>query len=407
MIFYLIIFLILTQYIFNVYLEFLNSKVQKGTVPELLRDEIDEDEYRKSLEYEKANRQFSLITGGFNLILIMGMLFFEGFAFVNYIAGSISPNPVIISLVFFAIILFGSGVLNLPFSLYHTFVIEERFGFNKTTVKTYITDKIKGIILTILLGGSLLALIAWIYLLAGQMFWVYALIVISAFMLFMNFFYSSLIVPLYNRQTPLEEGELREKISEVSIRAGFKLDNIFVIDGSKRSLKANAYFAGLGQKKRIVLYDTLLKDLSINEIVAVLTHEIGHYRKKHIRKGLLISLFTTGFTLWLFSQFAGSYLLSDALGVDVPSFHIGLISFTMLYSPISMVIGLFGNHISRKHEFEADAFAAEHFKAGYLIDALKKLSVKNLSNLHPHPLYVFFNYSHPPLIERLQALKNL
>ena len=252
-----------------------------------------------------------------------------------------------------------------------------------------------------------LALIAWIYLLTGKWFWLYALGVITLFSLFMNFFYSTLIVPLFNRQTPLEDGELKDKIEKVSYHAGFRLDKVFVIDGSKRSAKANAYFSGLGAKKRIVLFDTLLNDLSVDEIVAVLTHEIGHYRKKHIYKGILISLVTTAFTLWLFSQFADSYELSASLGVAKPAFHIALVGFGILYSPISMLLGLAGNYLSRKHEFQADAFAAKHFEAVHLSNALKKLSVKNLSNLQPHPLYVFFNYSHPPLLERLKALKKL
>lgn len=406
MLFYLIVFLIIAQFLFDNYLEYLNSLKRTDVLPDELKGIYDEGKYTKSIHYEKTNRRFSLVSGAFNLVIILLMLFLGGFFWVHEFAGEFTQNEVWRSVIFFGILMLGSGILNFPFSIYHTFVIEERFGFNKTTVKTFLLDRIKGIILGVILGGGLLALITWIYLLTGQWFWLYALGVITLFSLFMNFFYSTLIVPLFNKQSPLEDGELKDKIGEVSSNTGFKLDKVFVIDGSKRSSKANAYFSGLGAKKRIVLFDTLLNDLSVDEIVAVLTHEIGHYRKKHIYKGMIISLFTTAFTLWLFSQFAGSYELSSALGVAEPSFHIALVAFGILYSPISMLIGLFGNHLSRRHEFQADAFAAKYYEGSYLADALKKLSVKNLSNLQPHPLYVFFNYSHPPLLERLRALKN-
>lgn len=407
MIFYLIIFLILAQFAFDAYLEYLNSTRRSISLPEELKEVYDEKEYSRSVLYEKTNRKFSLFSGAFNLIIILLMLFLGGFARVHELAGVFTQNEVWWSVIFFGILMLGSGILNFPFSVYHTFVIEEKFGFNKTTLKTFLLDRVKGIFLSAIIGGGLLALIVWIYLLTGEWFWLYALGVITLFSLFMNFFYSTLIVPLFNRQTPLEEGELRDKIGDMSMKAGFKLDKVFVIDGSKRSAKANAYFSGLGPKKRIVLFDTLINDLSVNEIVAVLAHEIGHYKKKHIHKGLIISLITMAFTLWLFSQFTGSYHLSEALGVYEPFFHIALVAFGILYSPISILLGLSGNYLSRKHEFQADAFAAKHFEAVHLSNALKKLSVKNLSNLQPHPLYVFFNYSHPPILERLKALQKL
>lgn len=406
MIFYLIVFILIAQFAFDAILEYLNSAKRSENLPGELKDIYDEKEYSRSILYEKTNRRFSLVSGAFNLLLILLMLFLGGFAYIHNLSGEFTQNEVWWTVVFFAILMLGSSVLNFPFSIYHTFVIEEKFGFNKTTLKTFLLDSVKGILLAAIIGGGLLALIVWIYSLTGEWFWLYALGVITLFSLFMNFFYSSLIVPLFNKQTPLEEGELRDRIEDMSKKAGFKLDKVFVIDGSKRSAKANAYFSGLGPKKRIVLFDTLINDLSVNEIVAVLAHEIGHYKKKHIHKGLIISLITTAFTLWLFSLFVGSAELSSALGVNTPSFHIGLLAFAILYSPISMLIGLFGNHLSRKHEFQADAFAAKHFEAVHLSNALKKLSAKNLSNLQPHPIYVFFNYSHPPLLERLRALKS-
>jgi STE24 endopeptidase len=301
--------------------------------------------------------------------------------------------------------MFASDILNTPFSIYDTFVIEEKFGFNKTTPKIYVLDKIKGWLLSAIIGGGILALIVWFYETVGELFWVYTWIAISAFMIFMSMFYSSLIVPLFNKQTPLEEGELKDEIQGFSSKVGFKLQNIFVIDGSKRSTKANAYFSGLGAKKRIVLFDTLIKDLSVREIVAVLAHEIGHYKKKHTLISIVISILQTGITLYILSLFINNPELSKSLGSDIPSFHLGLIAFGVMYSPVSTIIGLAMNIFSRKNEYQADKFADDNFDGEELISSLKKLSRNNLSNLTPHPAYVFFHYSHPTLLQRIRAIR--
>jgi STE24 endopeptidase len=333
------------------------------------------------------------------------MFLLAGFAWVNGLALSVSSNPILSALVFFGMLMLASDLINTPFSVYDTFVIEEKFGFNKTTPKTFVLDKLKGYLLGAIIGGGLLALIIYIYQLTTSSFWIYAWLVVSGFSIFMVLFYSNLIVPLFNKQTPLPDGELKSAIENFSDKVGFKLDNIYVIDGSKRSTKANAYFTGFGSKKRVVLYDTLINDLTTNELVAVLAHEIGHYKKHHVLWSLLLGILQTGIVLFIFSLFVGSSELSAALGVNTPSFHIGLIGFGILYSPISMVTGLAMNIFSRKNEYQADAFAAKYFDASELRSALKKLSVKNLSNLRPHPAYVFFHYSHPTLLQRLNALK--
>jgi len=259
--------------------------------------------------------------------------------------------------------------------------------------------------MSVILGGGILALIIWFYEFAGTHFWIYAWGLVTIFSLFMNMFYAKLIVPLFNKQTPLAAGSLRDKIGAYAQKSGFKLDNIFIIDGSKRSTKSNAYFSGFGSQKRITLYDTLINDLEEDEIVAVLAHEVGHYKRKHIIYNLILTTGLTGVTLWLLSLFISSPLLSEALGVSVPSFHIGMIAFGMLYSPISEITGLFMNSLSRKFEYQADNYAKETHNSNDLISSLKKLSKSSLSNLTPHPAYVWFHYSHPSLLQRIVNLK--
>ncbi|MBN2347826.1 MAG: M48 family metallopeptidase [Bacteroidales bacterium] len=404
-VFYIIVGILIFNFILERFLDWLNAQKWTNILPKELEGIYDAGQYKKSQDYKKVNDRFSLITSSFNLILILLMFFLGGFSVVDGLAKDFVSNTILIALVFFGILMLASDVINTPFSIYDTFVIEEKFGFNKTTVKTFIFDKIKGWLLGAVIGGGLLALIIWFYQLTTSLFWIYAWIAVAVFSIFMNMFYSNLIVPLFNKQTPLEPGELRDAIEKFSANAGFKLDNIFVIDGSKRSTKSNAYFTGLGSKKRIVLYDTLIKDLFTDELVAVLAHEIGHYKKKHNISNLILGIIQTGLTLFIFSLFVDNPALSRALGTNEPGFHLGLVAFGILYSPISLVIGLLMNIFSRKNEYEADRFAKEHFDGEQLISALKKLSVKNLSNLTPHPVYVFFHYSHPTLLQRIHALK--
>ena len=405
--FFIIVGLLVADFVFERFLEYLNSTQWSDQLPEEVKGIYDEEKYRQQQAYEKVNYRFSLISSSFSFVVMLLMFLLTGFAWVNGLALSVSANPILTALVFFGILMLASDLLTTPFSVYDTFVIEEKFGFNKTTPKTFVLDKLKGYLLGAIIGGGLLALIIYIYQLTTNNFWIFAWLVISGFSVLMVLFYSNLIVPLFNKQTPLSEGELKLSIENFSSKVGFKLDNIFVIDGSKRSTKSNAYFTGFGSKKRIVLYDTLINDMSTNELVAVLAHEIGHYKKHHVLWSLLLGILQTGIVLFIFSLFVGSPELSAALGVETPSFHIGLIAFGILYSPISMITGLAMNIFSRKNEYQADAFAARYFDANELASALKKLSVKNLSNLRPHPVYVFFHYSHATLLQRLNALKTV
>lgn len=403
--FFLIIIFPVAGFILERYLDHLNSKMWSEKLPEKLKGICDEEEYRKSQLYQKENNSLSFWTSLFNLIVILVMIIAGGFAIIDGIARSISLNIVFISLIFFGLIGFASDIINIPFSFYDTFVIEKKYGFNTMSLRTFITDHIKSWFIAILVGAPVLGLITWFYYKSGSFFWLYAWGLITLFSVFINLFYSELIVPLFNKQSPLEAGSLRTAIEEFAKKTGFKLKNIYIIDGSKRSTKANAYFSGFGPKKRIVLYDTLLKELTEEEIVAVLAHEIGHYRKKHVLITLLMSVILTGLMLFLFSLLVNNPALSGALGSKTTSFHLGLIVFGILYSPLSLVIGMLTNFISRNNEFAADRFVKEYFKPEILAVALKKLSVKNLSNMMPHPAYVFFHYSHPPLLTRLEKLE--
>jgi STE24 endopeptidase len=405
-IFYIIIGILILDYGFEQFLEYLNRKNRSVELPSRLKGIYNAEEYKKSQQYETDNQKLSFISSTFNLLVIITFISLDGFAFVDQIARNITSNVLFVPLVFFAILFFALDIINLPFSIYDTFVIEERYGFNKTTPKIFITDKLKSYLLTAIIGGGLLILIVWFYYETKEMFWIYTLGIITAFSVFMTMFYTHLIVPLFNKLKPLQEGTLKQAIVDFSQKVGFQLKNVFEINGSKRSTKANAFFSGLGKKKRIVLFDTLMDKLENNEIVAVLAHEIGHYKKKHTLINLILSVFQTGITLYILSLVIDNPLLSKALGVSEPSFHIGLITFSLLYNPISTVLGIGMNVISRKNEYAADEFAKHNFSGESLINALKKLSVNNLSNLTPHPAYVFVHYSHPTLLQRMNNIQN-
>lgn len=403
--FYIIIAIIIIDFIVDKILDGLNAKRYNDPIPTELQDVYDENEYKKSQLYKATNYRFGLLTSSFSIVLTLGFLLFDGFEYVDNIARSYSGNPIVGALIFFGIIMLGSDVITTPFSYYKTFVIEEQFGFNKTTKKTFWLDKIKGLLMMAIVGGGILSLIIWFYQFSGDYFWLYAWGLVTVFTIFLNMFYAKLIVPIFNKQKPLEEGSLRDKISDYAQSVGFNLKNIFVIDGSKRSTKANAYFSGFGSEKRVTLYDTLVNDLDEEEIVAVLAHEVGHYKKKHIIFNLIASILLTGLTLYILSIFISNPLLSNALGVEIPSFHVGLIAFGLLYSPISEITGFIMNHFSRKFEYQADDYAKSTYAGQPLITSLKKMSKNSLSNLTPHPAYVWVHYSHPTLLERVLNLK--
>lgn len=401
---YLILAIVTVTYLFDQVLEYLNLKHQRTEIPSEVRAFYDSDKYVRSLAYHRDQTNFGFITSGFGFVLSMIMLITGGFGWVDGLLRTVVDNEIVLALVFFGTIFLASDILSLPFQWYGTFVIEERYGFNRTTVRTFITDKLKGYLLAGLIGGGLLALLIYLIQIIGPTFWIWFAAVASMFVLLMNMFYTTLILPLFNKLTPLPEGELKSAIEAFSRKVNFPLDNIFVIDGSKRSKKANAFFSGIGRKKKIVLYDTLISNHTTEELVAVLAHEVGHYKKKHIIWSLALSVVQITFTLWILSLMAYNEDLSYALGGGQYAIHLNLLAFTILFSPISGITGLLMAVYSRKNEFEADAFARAHYDGEALAGALKKLSVDSLSNLFPHPWYVFFHYSHPPLLKRLESI---
>jgi len=398
--------LILFNYVFSNILELINSKNWKTHIPDEVKDFYDEKKYNKAREYKIETGRISFFSGTISFLISFGLIWFKGYGYIsNYI--DLNFNSAFIKTsVFFLFFYLINFIISIPFSYYSTFYIEEKYGFNKTTIKTFILDKIKSVALSFLIGGTLIFLAMLVLDLFEKGYWLYLWIGLSAFVVFLNMFYAQLIVPIFNKLTPLDNGMLREKIEKYADKVGYSLKNIFVIDGSKRSTKANAFFSGLGPKKTIALYDTLIEKHSDEELVAVLAHEVGHFKKKHILLTLIISIIQLGLMSYLFEVCMSYNNIAEALGSSEMNFHIGLIAFSFVFSPIGLIIGIFLNILSRKNEFEADDYAKTTYDGNALQLALKKLSVDTLSNLYPHPLYVFVHYSHPPLIKRLSNLKS-
>lgn len=405
-IFWIVVVLMLGDFALERILSILNMRHSTQPIPDILSGIYDEEKYTRQQSYFRTNVRLGMVSSVCSFLLTFGLFVFKGFAWIDGLARMCTSNELLVSLLFFLFFGILSALVGLPFQIYDTFVVEERFGFNKVTPKLFILDRLKGWILSILISGLLLTAVIFIYQLLPDYFWLVAWAVVSAFSLFMSLFYSELIVPLFNKQTPLPEGELRSAIEAFANKTGFSLKNIYVIDNSKRSTKANAYFTGLGKKKRIVLYDTLIDLMSTDEIVAVLAHEIGHNKYKHTIKHIVVSLLTNLLMFYLLGLVLKYDVFAQAAGCEKASFHVNMLVFGVLYTPLSLLMGLAGNVLSRSNEFQADAFVKENGMADALVSALKKLSAQSLSNLTPHPAYVFFNYSHPTLYERVKALLN-
>jgi len=411
--FLIIIGLVIFNFLFSNILDYINHKNWKDKIPPELEDFYDKEKYKKAKLYSISKSKIGLLSSIISFLFVISLLVFNGYGFLNQLVYSDSLNlflPFEINTsfsrsgVFFLILFILNSLISIPFSYYNTFIIEEKYGFNKTSKSTFFLDIIKSTILSILIGGFLLFAALYLYDNINEGFWLWLWIGLSLLMVFINMFYADLIIPIFNKLTPLNNVELRKKIENYSKDVGYLLKNIYVIDGSKRSTKANAFFSGLGPRKTIALYDTLIEKHTENELVAVLAHEVGHFKKKHVLSGLLMSVIQIGIMAFFFELCLKLPEISIALGGLDTNFHLGLIGFSIIFSPISMISSILMNYVSRKNEFEADAYAKETFNGEDLSLALKKLSVDSLSNIYPHPLYVFFHYSHPPLIQRLRAL---
>ena len=384
----------------------LNLRALDPKLPEEFAGVYDAEKYARSQEYTRVRTRFGLITGIFDLALLLFFWQLGGFNYLDQLVRGWQHGPVVNGLIFTGVLLLAKTIISLPFSLYSTFVIEERFGFNRTTAATFVTDLLKGLALAVVLGGPLLAAVLWFFDSTGSVAWLWCWGAVTVFTLFVQFIAPTWIMPLFNKFTPLGEGELREAIFAFADSVGFSLQNVFVMDGSKRSSKSNAFFTGFGRNKRIALFDTLIEKQTVAELVGVLAHEIGHYKKKHIFQGMAISIVHTGVMLYLLSIFVSHPGLFAAFQMEHSSVYAGMIFFGLLFTPLDMVLSPLMSMLSRYNEFEADRFAGE--KTGRpqsLIDALKKLSVDNLANLTPHPFYVLLHYSHPPLLQRIAALR--
>ncbi len=404
----IILLFIILDLVLHLVSDTLNLNMLRNDLPDAFQGIFDPESYKKSQDYLKVNTRFGWISTVFNTIVMLLFWFAGGFAMLDNWARSLGQGPVVTGLIYIGVLILAYGILSQPFTLYDTFVIEERFGFNKTTLKTYISDLAKGLVLGILLGGPLLGGILAFFEYAGTGAWLYCWAAVTLYMLFIQFIAPTWIMPLFNKFSPISEGDLRDSIFAYAQSIDFPLDNVLVMDGSKRSGKSNAFFTGFGKNKRIVLFDTLIEQHTVEELLAVLAHEMGHYKKKHIVQGMLIAVLQTGAMFFLLSFFISFKGLFGAFYLDQTSAYAGLIFFGMLYSPLDFFLGILSQMRSRKNEFQADRFSVETTQnPSAMTDALKKLAVHNLSNLFPHPFYVFLNYSHPPVLKRVEAIQNI
>ena len=407
---YLLIILstLIGEFLLRTLVRVLNLKALDPGLPNEFQGYYDEEKYARSQEYTRVNTRFAFFTTSFDLIVILVFILFGGFNFVDQIVRGFGLSTLPSGLAFFGILFFASDLISTPFSLYQNFVIEEDFGFNKMTLKTFILDKLKGYLLTLALGGVFLTAILFFFEKTGEYGWLYAWGIIGLFMILIQPLFTLVIAPMFNKFTPLEKGELRTAIENYAQKVGFPLSRIDVMDGSKRSAKSNAYFSGFGKQKRIALFDTLLEKHSNDEMVAILAHEVGHYKKHHIKVGILISILHTGLLFWLLSIFIDNSGLFEAFQMKEISVYGGLTFFMILYSPVELVLSVIMNAVSRRNEFQADAYSARTTeKSEHLISGLKNLSVSNLGNLTPHSLSVLLDHSHPPVLERITALKKI
>ena len=396
--------ILVISFLFDAVLNHLNLKHSGQPIDAKFDYLYDAEKRNSALEYQRANYKANLFADLVSTAITIAMLAAGGFGIIDKFVRNYFDNEILVGLGFIAIVGLLGSITSLPFTIYSTFVIEEKFGFNKTTVRTFITDKIKGTLIGAIIGAPLFSAIVWIYLQLGGYFWIATWALMTAFSLFSFAFGTTLILPRFNKLSPLEDGELKTEILDYCKSQGYEVGRLFVMDGSKRSTKANAFFAGLGKSKTIVLYDTLIEKLTVEEVVAVLAHEVGHYKRKHTLAMFIASVTQTLAITALLGWMLNYPEVSYALGADVPSFHVATVTFFLLFTPISMVMGLANMALSRRNEFDADEFSISTYKPNVIGVALGKISTDALANLNPHPLYVKVHYTHPPVIDRIKAI---
>jgi STE24 endopeptidase len=400
--------ILITSYLIETIASFLNIKAMSIDIPPDFKDIYNQQEYRDSQNYLRTTSKFSILQNSFNLMTIILFLLLGGFNQVDLWARGFGFGSILTGLIYISTLFFFTSVINLPFSIYSTFYIDEKFGFNRTTVATFILDTIKATILTVLIGIPLLTLILWFLLKTGTYSWLYCWGGVFIFSLIVQLLAPVLILPLFNTFTPLEQGKLKEAIAQYCQFENFQLRGVFTMDGSRRSSKLNAFFTGFGRFRKIVLFDTLVQKLTVDEIIAILAHEMGHFKLNHIKKMLLFFGIQTGIMFFILSIFLENHELVSALGIENFSVYCSIVFFSFMYSPINMFLSTVLNFLSRKHEFEADAYSVRTTgMAAMLISALKNLSKNNLGNLSPHPFYVLLKYTHPPLSTRIEHIKNV
>ena len=404
----IILAVLIGTYVLDLIVDTLNVRNVKTALPEEFEGYYDTDKYKKSQEYLRENTRFGIINDTITTPITIAFILLGGFDTVDQFARGFNLGSILTGLIFTSVLLLALQILLIPFSIYSTFVIEEKYGFNKTTPKIFILDILKSWLLIAVIGGIALLAVLWFFEKAGPWAWLYCWIAVTIFQVFLMFIAPAVIMPIFNKFIPLEEGELKQAIEAYARSQEFKLKGIFTMDGSKRSTKTNAFFTGFGRFRRIVLFDTLVKKHAVKELVSILAHEMGHYKKKHILKSIVISILTTGLMFYILSLFINNRELFAAFKMQETSIYASLLFFGFLYSPIQMGLSIFGNMLSRRHEYDADIYAVNTYKDPVaMIKALKKLSVENLSNLTPHPLKVFLSYSHPPVLERIWAIQKI
>ncbi|WP_251952418.1 M48 family metallopeptidase [Salinibacter ruber] len=402
----LILAALLAEYVLNLGSDLLNLRHLQPELPAEFRDTFDEAEYERAQAYTRTTTRFGLVSSTFGLAVLLVFWFAGGFEGLDTVVRGWGFGPIGTGLCYIGLLVLGRGLLALPFSLYSTFGIEERFGFNETTPRTFALDLLKSVALGVALGGPLLAAILWFFQSTGPYGWVYAWAVVTAVMLLLQFFTPRYLMPLFNDFEPLEEGALRESILSYADSVDFPVGEVYVMDGSRRSNKANAFFTGFGGNRRIVLFDTLVEQLSVDELRSVVAHEMGHYKLNHIPQRIATSVVQTGVLFLLLSLFLQVEGLFQAFYVDQPSVYTGLLFFGLVYSPVDLLLSIPLNAWARRHEFQADRFAVETTNQdGPLVGGLKRLAETNLSNLTPHPLTVALEYSHPPLSQRIEQIR--